>query len=175
MSKQAKRILVLGSGGSGKTTFALRLAEKTKLPVVHLDAHYWRPNWTPPSDKKTWESQVQALVQAEDWIMEGNYSGSLHLRLPRTDVVYFFDIPNWCCLWNILKRRWLFGGKTRPDIAPGCLEKIDYEFVMWVIRYPWRSKPKIFEVLAECKKSETQVVVFKSYKAVEQFFAERYS
>ena len=146
LGKGGKRILLLGSGGSGKTTFALRLAALTGLPVVHLDAHYWRPHWTEP-DKPTWRAQVAALTEQDTWIMDGNYLSSLDLRLPRADAVFFFDIPNWHCLWNILKRRLRYAGQTRPDMAPGCPETIDFAFVWWVWRYPRRDKVRVFEAL----------------------------
>lgn len=40
---EAKRILILGCGGAGKSTLARRLGAATGLPVVHLDGLYWQP------------------------------------------------------------------------------------------------------------------------------------
>ena len=40
-----KRVIIIGGNGSGKTTFAYKLAEQTKLPLVHTDSIYWRDNW----------------------------------------------------------------------------------------------------------------------------------
>src|SRR5438034_11750677 len=85
-----KRILVIGSGGSGKTTFARRLAERTTLPLIHLDALYWRPGWDPtPADE--WRARVEALANEPAWIMDGNYGGTLDIRLAASDTIVFLD------------------------------------------------------------------------------------
>ena len=66
-----KRILIIGAGGSGKTTLARRLAERTGLPLIHLDQLYWHSGWqaTPTEE---WRSKVDELIAGETWIMDGN-------------------------------------------------------------------------------------------------------
>jgi energy-coupling factor transporter ATP-binding protein EcfA2 len=68
-----QRIMVIGSGGAGKSTFARQLAALTGLPVIHLDRHYWRPGWerTPTAE---WNGIVQALAAGASWIIDGNYT-----------------------------------------------------------------------------------------------------
>jgi adenylate kinase family enzyme len=75
-----KRVLVIGCGGAGKSTFAARLGTKVGLPVVHLDALYWRPGWqkTPEAE---WQEVVEGLVRREAWVMDGNYGGTMDLRV----------------------------------------------------------------------------------------------
>lgn len=68
-----KRVLVIGSGGAGKTTFSRRLARATGLPLVHLDRHYWRAGWT-PTPASEWTEAVRAFCAAKSWIMDGNYT-----------------------------------------------------------------------------------------------------
>ena len=63
-----RRVLVIGSGGAGKTTFSLALAKRTGLPVVHLDAHFWRPGWGQPESEE-WADQVDRLAAEPRWIM----------------------------------------------------------------------------------------------------------
>lgn len=166
-----KRVLILGSGGAGKTTFTQKFAAKTQLPVFHLDALHWKPNWTAP-DKTSWHHQVQDLVAQEQWILDGSYSGTLDLRLPRAQLIIYLDIPNWRCVWNIVKRRIKYAsytGKTRPGMPPGCPETIFFSFLKWVWKYPKHDRPKVFEAIEKYKPAEARVIVFRSYAAMDRF------
>lgn len=137
--------MLLGSGGSGKSTLARRLGEITGIPVVHLDALFWRPGWTTtPEDE--WLETVREIVAADAWIIDGNYSGSeLDIRLDRADTVIVMDIPRTKRLWRVLWRAVWHG--ERPDMAPGCDERlfsVEYlKFLAWVWRYPKRRLPGI--------------------------------
>src|SRR5215218_8542893 len=113
-----RRVLVLGSGGAGKSTFAARLAERTGLPLIHLDAEYWRPGWT-GSPKREWLEKVERLTGGDEWIMDGNYGGTLQKRLAAADTVIFLDLPRIVCLARVVRRRLRFHGRTRPDMTPG--------------------------------------------------------
>jgi len=75
-----RKVLVIGSGGAGKSTFARRLAERTGLPLVHLDLLYWHDGWVPSANAE-WDGVVARLVSQDDWIMDGNYGRTLVTRL----------------------------------------------------------------------------------------------
>lgn len=162
-----KRILILGSGGAGKSTLAVKLQKILQLPLIHLDSRYWNAGWV-ESSKADWELKVKELVQRETWIMDGNYSGSLHLRLPRADTVIFLDFPNWKCVWRALWRAVRYHGTTRSDMAVGCPEKVDWEFLVYLWNYPKRSRPKVMHML-EGEKERLEVFVLKSDEEVEAF------
>jgi adenylate kinase family enzyme len=130
-----KRVLVLGCCGSGKTTFADRLGALTGLPVVHLDRLYWKPGWTEPS-REEFEAILQRALSADEWIMDGNYSRTLPMRLDRCQQVVYFDFPRLICLKGILKRYIQNRGTQRHDIGDGCPEKMDWAF----IKYTWNFK-----------------------------------
>ena len=143
-----KRILVLGSSGSGKSTFASALGEKLAIEVIHLDSHYWKPNWTnTPADE--WRQTLKNLLKHEYWIMDGNYINSLELRLSHADTVFFLDFNRFVCLIRCFKRFHLFRGRNRPELAHGCNEKIDWDFFLWIWKYPQDIKPKIMSILQE--------------------------
>src|SRR5271166_397069 len=96
-----ERILILGCAGAGKSVLARKMAAALSLPVIHLDRHYWRPGWIEP-DESTWTAQIRNLVQQRTWIMDGNFSGTLPMRLTAADTVIYLDLPTWvaycgCC------------------------------------------------------------------------------
>ncbi|MFI7074130.1 adenylate kinase [Micromonospora sediminicola] len=101
-----RRILVVGSSGAGKSTLAGELARRLDLPLIHLDRHYWRPGWTAP-DPAEFRAEVAALAARPAWVMDGNYGGTLDLRLPRADALVFCDPSRARCLTRVLRRRWL--------------------------------------------------------------------
>lgn len=139
-----RRWLLVGSGGAGKSTLARRLAAALDLPLIHLDREYWRPGWVAiPKDQ--WRIRVAELASADAWVMDGNYSGTIDMRLDRADVIIVMDTPSWKCLFRIVKRRWL--DRDRPDIPTGCSDQVSLEFAWWVLSYPWRSRPKIMRAI----------------------------
>lgn len=162
-----KQILVIGSSGAGKSTFSRRLGEITKLPVVHLDVLHWKPDWTEP-DKKEWQYTVEKALKADRWIMDGNFGGTLAMRLEKCDTVIFLDLPRELCVYRVLKRVVTYRNGTRPDMAPGCAEKFDWKFLKWVWNFPRDSKPKV-EALLKKFENEKTVIRLKSKREVENF------
>jgi adenylate kinase family enzyme len=160
------RVLVIGSGGSGKTTFSKRLGARLGLPVIHLDAHYWRPGWVEPSHDE-WDRQVREFIEQPSWVMDGNYGRTLDVRLAACDTAIFLDLPRSVCMWRILKRRLQYRGRTRPDVAPGCPEQLSWEFLVWVWTYRARRRPQILERLRELKTA--RAVVLSSPSEAERF------
>jgi len=162
---------VIGSGGAGKSTFARRLGERTGLPVVHLDAHYWRPGWIEPP-KEEWRRQVERLLEADAWIMDGNYGGTLDLRLAAAYTVVLLDLPRLTCLRRVVARRWRFRNRTRPDMTRGCPERMSWDFLLWIWTYPRRRRPAILERLAQVEGTKT-VAVLRSEHDIERWIAAR--
>ena len=71
--KNSERILVIGCCGSGKSTFSKKLHKILKLPLIHLDKYYHKPNWEEP-ELVEWKKTVFFLSQKPLWIMDGNYA-----------------------------------------------------------------------------------------------------
>ena len=152
-----RRCLVIGSGGAGKTTFARLLADRTGLPVVHLDALYWSSGWQPKPGEE-WRDVVDELVRRPRWIMDGNYGGTLDARLAAADTVYFLDTPRWICLTRVLRRWWRYRGVSRPSMPDGCPERITWGFLAWIWSYPRRRRPGILARLAELEGVRVRVL-----------------
>ena len=161
-----KRVIVIGSGGSGKSTFSKQLGEITGLPVVHLDALFWKPNWT-ATPKDEWAEIVRCEIEKPEWIMDGNFGGTREMRMNAADTIIMLDMPRWLCMYRILKRWVTFRNKTRPDMAEGCNEKIDWEFAMWVWNYKTRSRARALDELKS--QSEKNIIILKSRREVNAF------
>jgi adenylate kinase family enzyme len=164
-----QRVMIIGSAGSGKSTLSQALGRILDLPVIHLDKYYWKPNWVPtPNDE--WDEVVEQLAMKEQWIIDGNYSRTLDIRILRADLIIFMDMPRWLCMYGILKRRVMYHNKTRGDLNEGCPEKIDFEFVKWVWNYRKRSRGKTIEKLEKVKEHK-RVIVLRSRKEAADFIA----
>ncbi|MGI5152334.1 hypothetical protein ACQEVC_39180 [Plantactinospora sp. CA-294935] len=111
------RIAIIGCGGSGKSTVARRLARILDAPLTHLDAIYYDEQWNPlPQDE--FAAQQEKLVASERWVIEGNYAGTLPIRLATADTVIFLDLPALTCLWGIANDAGATGAaSTRPTAS----------------------------------------------------------
>jgi adenylate kinase family enzyme len=166
-----RKILLIGAGGSGKSVLAARIAAQTGLPLIHLDALFWRPGWVEiPRDE--WMRIVGEIVQRDAWVMDGNYGGTLDLRLAACDTVLFLDFPPIMCLWRVLKRRVQFHNKPRPDAGSDCPERLNREFLRWIWTYRKKRRPKILEKLSLAAAEGKRVVILRDSKAVEDFMAQ---
>lgn len=159
-----KRILVLGCGGAGKSTFAKELSTKLGIEIIHLDCHFWLPGWK-MVEKEEWEKLTDQFIAKDEWIMDGNYSSTMDKRIERADTVIYFDFPNWRCLYNAFMRMFKvrFFKKKRSDLTEGCNERFDMEFYRWIWNYNKNNRRSNLEKL-DMIRDEKQVFIVKSYK-----------
>lgn len=153
----ARRILILGICGGGKSTFARRLGEASGLPVVHLDREFWRPGWI-ETPREQFREHVAELCRADCWIMDGHYGSCLDIRLAQADAVIYFDTGRALSLWSVVRRWRRNRGQSRPDMAQGCPEKVDWEFIRFVLGFSRRQRPRALAVLAAHPETPCQVI-----------------
>src|SRR5687768_3268153 len=122
----------MGSGGSGKTTIGRRLAGRIGVPITHLDAVCYDDQWN-KTDAEKFAAVQEELVAADRWVIDGNYAGTLPIRLRRADTVIFLDLPALTCLWGIAQRRWKYRGGQHDNT--GVYDRITWGFVKYVWRY----------------------------------------
>jgi len=165
------KIMVIGvSAGAGKSTFARRLGELTGIEVTHLDRLYWKPNWVEaPSEE--FSAAQQQVVQNEQWIIEGNYTGTFTIREPHADAVIYLELPLRVCLYRVLKRRVQFHGKTRDDVGEGCKEKMDKAFLKFIVSTYGARKKKMIERMQRYADEGKTVHYLKTPTQIEEFLA----
>jgi adenylate kinase family enzyme len=138
-----RRIIVVGSQGSGKTTLALKLGAKLGLPVIHLDVLYWRPGWK-PSDVESFRERVGKAIAGDGWIVDGSFSGlAFDLTIARADTLMLIERPRWLCVWRVLWRSAFQRRGQRPDLPDGCPEKFDCDLLRQTWRWPIDRLPRI--------------------------------
>jgi adenylate kinase family enzyme len=164
-----KKILVIGCPGAGKTTFSNKLAQKTKLPLIHLDKHYYDPRHNYEYDKEPWRSRVAELVSARKWVIDGNYKSTFDVRMPAADTIIFLDYPRWLCLWRVFKRRIKYHRKTRPDMAEDWQEKANFEFLRHIWDFKENGRPLIYKALNNHK--DKNIIIFKKSVETKHFLA----
>lgn len=139
-----QRIVIVGSGGAGKSTLARQLGKLLHIQVSHLDTLFWKPGWVEPSYVE-WRHLVEQMVQGDTWIIEGNYGSTYETRFAAADTIIFLDFPRIICLWRAVKRRLQYRARPRPDRAPGCREKLDFAFLKWIWAYAAIRRPSVIE------------------------------
>ncbi|MGJ8673875.1 topology modulation protein [Rubritalea sp.] len=129
-----QRISILGCPGAGKSTLSRQLSDIFHLPVIHIDKEFWNEGWT-PSDQDEFRLRMKSIYETPTWIIDGHYYSTLAERLAHTEVVYHLDYPTHICLFRALKRIITSYGQVREDIAEGCPERLDFEFITYLLRF----------------------------------------
>ncbi|TXH81798.1 MAG: AAA family ATPase [Rhizobium sp.] len=146
--RKADRILVMGCSGGGKSTLSLKVAARFGLAYISIDRDVlWLPGWVERS-KDEQRAILASRVQGERWIMDGTNPSTFDVRLPRTDLVIWVRMPRLLCVWGVISRwiKWI--GRTRPEMAPGCIEKVDWEFLRFIWTFEKKFTPYVLAGLA---------------------------
>ena len=156
-----KKIIIIGCPGSGKSTFSRALRDRLDIPVYHLDMMYWNEDKT-TVEKSVFLERLSAMLKKEEWIIDGNYSSTMRLRMAACDTVIFLDYPTALCLDSIRERR----GKPRDDM-PWVETEDDAEFIDLVKSFEVSQRPNIIELLEQY--SYKKIIVFKSREQADDF------
>lgn len=165
-----ERVLIIGNAGAGKSTFAGKLAQKTGLPLVHLDKIYWCGNWEHIS-REEFDLALQAELNKPQWIIDGNFNRTLPHRLSHCDTVFFFDLPRIVCLWGITQRVLKNRGKTRPDMGGNCPEHFDRQkrsLYRNVLQFNRQHRKAYYRLLSEA--AHANVIIFRSRRQAKKYF-----
>lgn len=145
-----RRVLVIGCPGAGKSTLTRALAETLGLPAVYLDRLWWKSGWINRT-RAEFDARLDAALAGAAWVMDGNYLRTLPRRLERCDAVLFLDYPRRLCLFRALRRILRWHGRTRPDMAEGCPERLDPAFIRWIWDFHRTQRPRVLELLSAWK------------------------
>ncbi|PPJ46683.1 AAA family ATPase [Rhizobium sp. KAs_5_22] len=157
----AARILVIGCSGSGKSTLARALGERFRLQYISMDRDvFWLPGWQQRLRDDA-DRRIAELVALPRWVMDGTSPRTLPERLARADLVIWLRPPRYVSLYGVVTRWFRYAGRTRPEMAEGCPERLTLEFLRYVWHFERDSAPKIIERLAAYE-GEFPLLVLKS-------------
>lgn len=157
-----KKIIVIGSPGAGKSTFARKLREKTGIPLYYLDMLWHKPDRSNVSQEE-FDAGLDSILCQDEWIIDGNYLRTLERRLKACDTVFFLDYPLEVCLSGAASRI----GKKREDM-PWVEEEFDEEFRQWIIDFPRDQLPFIDKKLEQYR-SKREIILFKLRQEAEYY------
>ena len=161
-----KKVLIIGCPGAGKSTFGKRLADKTGLPLYHLDMIWHKPDKTNISTDE-FDSRLTEITLRDEWIIDGNYQRTLEMRLNRCDTVFLLDFPLEVCLAGIKSRI----GTVREDLP--CKEtELDKSFEEFVINFPEDNLPKIYRLLEKYTMSK-DIHILRSRAEADSYLEEK--
>lgn len=139
MGESSVKIAIIGYCGAGKSTLARKLADYYGCAVLHLDHINFDSGWVERSTEAK-IPLVSAVLREKSWVIDGNYAKVLYeQRMHDADQIIFLNFNRFDCLWRVIRRYLKYKGKTRPDMAPGCNEKLDWKFISWVL---WKGRSK---------------------------------
>ena len=167
MSSAFRRIAVVGCSGGGKTTLSRALGDRLGLPVIPLDLYFWQPGWVEP-EVEDWRRRLAVLAAQPAWVMDGTFMSTIDAKLAAADLVIDIDLPRPLCLYRVVLRWIRFWGRTRPDMAPGCPEKVDWDFVSYIWSFRKSQRPRLEQAEAAAGK---RVIRLRSTVEIDQFLA----
>lgn len=147
---------------------ARTLGKKLHLPVTHLDQLWWKEGWENVSQEE-FNEKLQAVLDGDRWIIDGNYGRTMEMRLQKCDTVIYLEFSRWACLWGLLQRLTQSYGRVRPDMSAGCPERFDWEFVKWIWNYNRDNRVKNSTYLAKTRQAEK--IILKNRREVRNFLA----
>jgi adenylate kinase family enzyme len=140
-----RRVVILGTAGSGKSTLARRLGERLGIPVVHLDALNWEPDWKVLSVEE-FRSRLAEAIAGDAWITDGNYAIlTFDLRMPRADLVIWVERSALHCAWRVFRRAIRSQFSAAEDLAPGCKEHMGklFDRLRFIANFNRVNRPRI--------------------------------
>ena len=161
-----KKVLIIGCPGSGKTTLAKALSEKTGLPLIHLDKIQWTGDWECIRGED-FDRILKEKMQMPQWIIDGNYNRTIPMRLRECDTVIYLDYPTHVSLCGALRRVISNFGKVRDDMGGNCRERFDPTFLWFILTFNAKNRRRYHKLLDSAEGKN--IIILRSRNEAEEF------
>ena len=172
-----RRLVVIGTTSSGKSTLAKQLSDRLGLNFVELDALHWQANWT-PATLEMFRERVKTATCTKSWVVAGNYHVVHDLIWPRAEAVvwldYSFPVVFWRLLTRTIRRSW-----RQEELWNGNREKFWWHLKLWseeslfhwLFKTYWRRKREIPMLLALPEHARLKLIHFRSPREADEWLA----
>lgn len=163
------KIAIIGYSGSGKSSLAAFLGELYNVDVLYLDSLHFLSGWVERETQDEINMMNEFLHSHSQWVIDGNYGYlSYQQRMEEADQIIFMNFNRFVCLYRAIKRLFRYRGKTRESITEGCIEKIDFEFIRWIL-YDGRTSKLKKRYQKVIKQYKNKTIVIKNQKQFNTF------
>lgn len=153
------KIAIIGHAGAGKSTLAKKLGREYGIPVLHLDKLQFLPNWQSRPKDEFYQLLSDFLDQENSWVIDGTYTKHLfERRLAEADQIIYLNINPWLSLYRVVKRYLQNRGRIRSDMADGCPEKLDWDFISF-ITHKGRKPQKMAYIDKICQQYQEKTII----------------
>lgn len=156
MIEDYKKIIILGNGGSGKSTLGENLSLKLNIPVHHLDQLTFNTGWI-RVDEKEFIKKLKNILTEDKWIVEGwSYNTTIPMRLDAAELIIYLEFNVWLCYWYAFIRHIKYTFKQNPYDPPNSniwRKTIRMVKAMWMVHKIY--EPQLREMLPHYHKTKT--------------------
>ncbi len=168
-----KRVIVIGTTGSGKSTMAKEIADTIEAPMIVLDELLWMPGWQ-PRGKEDYQALLQHALQSDTWVIDGNTRRNRAIVWGSADTVVWLNYSFWVnftrLLWRTIRRV-----ISHEEVYPGCIETFRSQFLskdsllIWFFKTFWKRKKDYRLALQDEAYQHLTVLEFKHPRQAKRF------
>lgn len=164
------KISIIGYSGSGKSTLAEKIGKIYNCSVLHLDKVNFKAGWQ-EREKEEVIFMVEEFMKNKSWVIDGNYSWILQeRRFEEADKIIFMNFSRIVSFIQAYNRYLKNRNQVRKDMAEGCVEKFDFEFIKWIL-FEGRTLKYKENYNEICRKYKEKIVICSNRKDVKKLLS----
>lgn len=172
------RVNVVGTSGSGKSTFARKLAQTLSVPCIEMDTLYWKADWQYCNDEELAARLSTRLTASESWVLDGNYNRTRPIKWQTVDMIVWLDYGFWRTLWQVTVRA-INRAQSQNELWPGTGNRESFRrsfwsresIILWVLK-TWRSNRRRYLAdMANPAYQHIRFVQLRSRREADEFIA----